>query len=143
MQPDAEKSHSRYKAGGASTSDTEQTPLDERLRSKTNSSEAATTAAELTNGLGNRVSEGGDFTAFSQSIPDSEQQYNKDDEGHKYEVPSLLTTIKEKQSRNRIHPVPNYSDSENMWQKLVNLEKDPICTITRHPNNKSMFSIQV
>ena len=110
MQSDAEKSHSRYKAGGASTTDTEQTPLGERLRSKTNSSEVATTAAEFTNGLGNRVSEGGEFTALSYSIPDSDH-YNKDDEGnHKQEVPSPLSTIKEKQSRNRIHPVPGYSD---------------------------------
>ena len=27
----------------------------------------------------------------------------------------------------RIHPVPGYSDTENMWEKMLNLEKTPVC----------------
>ena len=52
-------------------------------------------------------------------------------------------TIKEKLSRGRTHPVAGYSDSENMWQRLANLEKDTISNVTRHPNNKSTYILQV
>ena len=52
-------------------------------------------------------------------------------------------TIKEKLGRGRIHPVPGYSDSENMWHKLVNLERDTISNVCRYPNNQSMYTIQV
>ena len=52
-------------------------------------------------------------------------------------------TIKEKLSRGRVHPVSGYSDSENMWQRLTNLEKETISNITRFPNNKSKYILQV
>ena len=52
-------------------------------------------------------------------------------------------TIKEKLSRGRIHSVPGYSDSENMWQRLTNLEKETISNVTRYPNNKSTYMLQV
>lgn len=39
--------------------------------------------------------------------------------------------------------MPGYPDGENMWQKLLNLEKDPVSTVTRHPNNKSTYILQV
>ena len=53
-------------------------------------------------------------------------------------------TIKEKLSRStRSHPVPGYADSENMWHRLVNLEKDNVANVTRHPNKKSLYTIQV
>ena len=48
-------------------------------------------------------------------------------------------TIKEKLSRGRLHPVAGYSDSENMWQRLTNLEKETISNVTRYPNNKSKY----
>ena len=40
----------------------------------------------------------------------------------------LQMTIKEKLNRNRVYPVPGYSDSQNMWTRLGNIEKDPIPT---------------
>ena len=56
---------------------------------------------------------------------------------------SPLMTIKEKLSRGRTHPVPGYADSESMWQRLVNLEKETISNVTRFPNNKSKYTLQV
>lgn len=56
---------------------------------------------------------------------------------------SPLMTIKEKLSRGRIHPVSGYSDTENMWQRLANLEKDTISNATRYPNKKSKYVLQV
>ena len=56
---------------------------------------------------------------------------------------SPLMTIKEKLNRSRIHPVPGYSDSENMWQRLANIEKEAIPNPNKHPNNKSLYTIQV
>ena len=45
----------------------------------------------------------------------------------------------------RIHPVRGYSDTENMWEKLLNLEKTAVCP--PHPpqyqNNKHRFSIAI
>lgn len=52
-------------------------------------------------------------------------------------------TIKEKLSRGRTHPVAGYVDSENMWQRLLNVEKDTIPTTSRYPNNKSKYMVQV
>ena len=84
---------------------------------------------------------------MSHSLPDSD--INKEDdklpELSAAAGPSQLMTIKEKLSstNGRVNPVPGYPDSENMWRKLVNLEKDPISTVSRHPNNKSVFTIQV
>ena len=52
-----------------------------------------------------------------------------------------LMTIKEKQSRSRCHPVPGYTDYENMWHRLANLEKDIQPTATKHPNNKSVYML--
>jgi hypothetical protein len=42
----------------------------------------------------------------------------------------------------RIHPVPGYPDSENMWEKLWNLEK-PDALVTKYPNSRSEFLFQV
>lgn len=50
-------------------------------------------------------------------------------------------TIKEKLSRSRVHPVPGYSDGENMWFKLMNLDKDPVANVTKYPNKKSTYII--
>ena len=44
-------------------------------------------------------------------------------------------------SNKRIHPVTGYSDSENMWQKLVSLERDNVPNVSKYPNNKSAFTI--
>ena len=45
----------------------------------------------------------------------------------------------------RIHPVPGYSDTENMWEKMLNLEKTPVCPPqpVRFCNNKNRFNIAV
>ena len=43
----------------------------------------------------------------------------------------------------RIHSVTGYSDSENMWQRLGNLERDNAQNTNKYPNNKSTFIIQV
>lgn len=45
----------------------------------------------------------------------------------------------------RIHPVPGYLDSENMWEKLLNLEKMAVCPPQplRYCNNKNRFNIAV
>ena len=52
-------------------------------------------------------------------------------------------TIKEKLNRERIHPVPGYKDSENMWHRLANIEKEPIPNPNKHANKKSVYTIQV
>ncbi len=52
-------------------------------------------------------------------------------------------TIKEKLGRGRYYPVPGYSDTENMWHRLGNMDKDPIPNVTRHGNKKSVFTVQV
>ena len=44
--------------------------------------------------------------------------------------------------KSRIHPVTNYADSVNMWEKLFCLEKEEK-NVTRYPNGRSMFTIQV
>ena len=41
------------------------------------------------------------------------------------------------QNNKRIHTVTGYSDTENMWQKLANLEKDPVPNMDKYPNKKS------
>ena len=56
---------------------------------------------------------------------------------------SPLMTIKEKLGRGRYYPVPGYSDTENMWHRLGNMDKDPIPNVTRHGNKKSVFTVQV
>ena len=56
---------------------------------------------------------------------------------------SPLMTIKEKLGRGRVHPVPGYGDGENMWQRLINLEKETISNVAKFPNNKSTYTIQV
>lgn len=45
----------------------------------------------------------------------------------------------------RIHPVPGYSDTENMWEKLLNLERTVACPPppTGCLNNKNRFNIAV
>ena len=43
----------------------------------------------------------------------------------------------------RIHPVTGYSDTENMWQKLANIEKDVVPSMNKYPNKKSQFIVQV
>ena len=45
-------------------------------------------------------------------------------------------------SMSRIHPVPGYNDTENMWVKLCNIEKQEINS-NKYQNNKSVISIQV
>ena len=42
----------------------------------------------------------------------------------------------------RIHPVPHYSDTVNMWEKLCCLDKEEK-NVTRYPNGRSMFTVQV
>jgi len=54
-----------------------------------------------------------------------------------------LMTIKEKLSRNRVYPVPGYNDASNMWHRIGNVEKDPIPTSAKFPNNKSVYMLQV
>lgn len=55
-----------------------------------------------------------------------------------------LKTIKEAKissaTNKRIHPVTGYSDFENMWQKIGNLEKDLPHT-NKYPNKRSQFII--
>ena len=118
-----------------------------RPHSKTNSTDANLSQNEGGHGAktNDKESATGDFTSaanFSQSLPDSD--VNKDDNEKKEEgttskkdeqTSSPLMTIKEKLGRGRIHPVPGYQDSENMWQKLVNMEKDTISNVSRFPNN--------
>ena len=45
----------------------------------------------------------------------------------------------------RIHPVKGYSDTENMWEKMLNIEKTTVCP--NHPprywNNKNRYNIAV
>ena len=41
------------------------------------------------------------------------------------------------QHKSRIHSVTGYSDTENMWQKLANLERDPMPNMEKYPNKKS------
>ena len=45
----------------------------------------------------------------------------------------------------RIHPVKGYTDSENMWEKMLNIEKTPICPMCplRFQNNKHRFNIAI
>ena len=45
----------------------------------------------------------------------------------------------------RIHPVPGYSDTENMWEKLLNLERTAACPPlpTSYQNNKNRYNIAV
>lgn len=45
----------------------------------------------------------------------------------------------------RIHPVPGYSNTENMWEKLLNLEKVPVCPPCplKYQNHKDRFNIAV
>ena len=72
---------------------------------------------------------GGDFTSqanFSQSIPDSDNN-KEDNEAGKLDMHgNNLMTIKEKLNRGRVHSVPGYNDSENMWYKIISLEKDSV-----------------
>ena len=42
----------------------------------------------------------------------------------------------------RIHPVPGYSDTENMWEKVWSLEKSDVYT-TKYPNHRSEFLFSV
>jgi hypothetical protein len=44
--------------------------------------------------------------------------------------------------KSRIHHVPNYPDSGNMWEKLMCLDKDEKI-VTKYPNGRSMFTVQV
>lgn len=45
----------------------------------------------------------------------------------------------------RIHPVRGYSDTENMWEKMLNIEKTLICPThpPRYWNNKNRYNIAV
>lgn len=52
-------------------------------------------------------------------------------------------TIKEKLGRGRVHPVVGYTDSENMWHRIVNIEKEHLSNVTKYPNNQSTYMIQV
>lgn len=36
-----------------------------------------------------------------------------------------------------------YSDNENMWEKLLNVEKSEKCPATKYPNNKHEYTICV
>ena len=47
------------------------------------------------------------------------------------------------QNNKRIHPVTGYGDSENMWQKLASMERDNVPNLSKYPNNKSAFIVQV
>jgi len=42
----------------------------------------------------------------------------------------------------RVHPVPGYSDTENMWVKLCNIEKQDVIK-NEFKNDKSLVSLQV
>lgn len=44
--------------------------------------------------------------------------------------------------QSRVHPVAGYSDSENMWVKVCNLEKQEVNT-NKYKNNRSEVTVQV
>mmetsp|Transcript_38031 Transcript_38031/g.49939 ORF Transcript_38031/g.49939 Transcript_38031/m.49939 type:complete len:108 (+) Transcript_38031:1645-1968(+) len=52
-------------------------------------------------------------------------------------------TIKEKLNHNRVYPVPSYPDSQNMWHRLANVEKDPFSNPNKYQNKKSLVLLQV
>lgn len=45
---------------------------------------------------------------------------------------------KEVNKNSRIHPVPGYSNTENMWEKIWNLDKPDLAT-NRYPNHLSEY----
>ena len=49
---------------------------------------------------------------------------------------------KEPKINSRIHPVTGYSDTENMWEKVWNLEKHEMPP-NKFPNCRSEFNIHV
>jgi hypothetical protein len=59
--------------------------------------------------------------------------------------PEMLELDKQRKALKRIHPVDGYSDSENMWEKLINIEKCQHCPPThpRDSNNKNRYTIAV
>ena len=59
--------------------------------------------------------------------------------------PEMIELDKQRKAQKRIHPVEGYSDGENMWEKLINVEKVQNCPPT-HPknaNNKNRYTISV
>ena len=53
--------------------------------------------------------------------------------------------IKQEKARRRIHPVKGYPDNVNMWEKLLNIEKQstwPSCE-HRNTNNRNRYTISV
>ena len=53
-----------------------------------------------------------------------------------------MKTIRE-QTQERIYPVPGYSDTENMWDRLMNVENDKPPRLNRYANSRSPITIQV
>lgn len=43
----------------------------------------------------------------------------------------------------RIHPVNGYSDHENMWQKIANIDSPSFTNTNKHQNKRSMLLCQV
>lgn len=51
----------------------------------------------------------------------------------------------QRKAKKRIHPVEGYPDNQNMWEKLLNVEKTSNCppTMHKHTNNRHQFLITV
>ena len=66
---------------------------------------------------------------------------------HEGDLPERNATTPEASKKprdpmSRIHPVPGYPDSENMWEKVWSLEKGDTYQ-TKYPNHRSEFLFSV
>ena len=76
-------------------------------------------------------------------------KFNQPDQDRKTELAMINEEEKvdpledqEPTNMSRVHPVTGYSDTENMWVKLCNVEKN-VQVENRYQNDKSLTTIQV
>jgi len=45
-----------------------------------------------------------------------------------------------RKANKRLYSIKGYSDHENMWEKLLNVEKCAICPPTKYPNSRHEYT---
>ena len=84
-------------------------------------------------------------TSQPELVPLEEESKEKPQVNNRILSPEELEEEKAKKAQKRIYPVEGYNDHENMWEKLINVDKCGTCPPSDHKlsNNRNRYVIAV